>query len=59
MLEDFSIDKMTTFVAPAQGFYMQNDLGIDEIRVAFVLNASALKKAVEVLAEGLQSYKKL
>lgn len=56
MLEDFSLDNMTTFVAPAEGFYMQNGLGLSEIRVAFVLNAEALKKAVTILGVGIEAY---
>lgn len=56
MLEDFSLDGMTTFVAPAEGFYMQNGLGISEIRLAFVLNSESLKKAVSLLGSGLDQY---
>jgi aspartate aminotransferase len=56
MLENFSDDKATTFVAPAEGFYMQDGLGRSEIRVAFVLEADALKRAIEILGRGLEEY---
>lgn len=57
MLEDFALDGMTTFIAPAEGFYMQNGFGTSEIRVAFVLNANALKKAVSLIGVGLDQYR--
>ena len=58
MLEDFSMDGKTTFVAPAEGFYMQGGLGLNEIRVAFVLNSESLKLAIEVLGAGLEKFQK-
>jgi aspartate aminotransferase len=56
LLEDFSCQAATTFVAPAEGFYMQSGFGRNEIRVAFVLEAEALKRSIEILGLGLEAY---
>ena len=56
LLEDFSDHGETTFVAPAEGFYMQNGYGRSEIRVAFVLKSEALKRSIEILGLGLKAY---
>ena len=46
-------------LAPARGFYMSKHLGKDEVRIAYVLNRDDLEKAVEILREGLESYRSL
>ena len=56
MLADFTLDKKTTFVAPASGFYMQNGKGMNKIRIAFVLSQPDIKEAVRVLGAGLEKY---
>jgi aspartate aminotransferase len=56
LLEDFSYQAATTFVAPAEGFYMQSGFGRNEIRVAFVLEAEALKRSIEIIGLGLKAY---
>jgi hypothetical protein len=43
-------------VAPAPGFYATPGLGRNEVRIAYVLNAHALRKAVDVLSHALESY---
>jgi aspartate aminotransferase len=59
MLDKFSYNKTTTFVAPAAGFYMQNGQGIQEARFAYVLKKSEIEKAIEALAAGLERYLQL
>ena len=44
---------------PAEGFYQTPGLGIDEIRLAYVLNTKDLSKAATILKEGLETYLKL
>ena len=56
MLNKFSHEKSTVFVAPASGFYMTPNCGLDEIRIAYVLNTEDIKKAVHLLELGLDSY---
>ncbi len=57
MLKDFSLDNHTTFVAPAAGFYINPGRGLDEIRIAYVLNCGDIEKAVNCLANGLVKFK--
>lgn len=56
MLSDFSKDGMTTMVAPAAGFYATPGLGLDEARIAYVLNEADMVKALSVLRAGLEAY---
>jgi aspartate aminotransferase len=56
MLSDFTLDGRTTMVAPAAGFYATPGLGLDEIRIAFVLNEDRMRSSLEVLRKGLESY---
>jgi aspartate aminotransferase len=43
-------------IAPADGFYSTPGLGKDEVRIAYVLNVDDIKKAMNILAEGLKIY---
>jgi aspartate aminotransferase len=45
-------------VAPAAGFYATPGLGMNEIRMAYVLNCDDLRQAIRVLGEGLKAYQK-
>lgn len=56
MLEEFEYEKQTVMVAPASGFYATPGLGKDEVRIAYVLKISELKKAMETLAKALEVY---
>jgi aspartate aminotransferase len=44
-------------VAPAAGFYSTPGVGLNQIRIAYVLNTESLKKAVHILKEALKVYK--
>jgi aspartate aminotransferase len=57
MLTDFALDKETVMVAPGQGFYSTPGKGLDEIRIAYVLNESDLKRALVIFKAGLEKYK--
>lgn len=57
LLTDFSRDQETVMVAPASGFYATPGLGEDEIRIAYVLRADRLRRAVELLGLALDEYK--
>lgn len=57
MLEKFSLDGATTMVAPAAGFYGTPGLGLDEIRIAYVLNEQDLREAMRLLAAGVKAYR--
>lgn len=57
LLSDFAIDDETVMFAPAEGFYATPGLGRNEIRIAYVLNEHDLKKAMAILAAGLEAYR--
>jgi len=59
MLKDFDVDGETVMLAPAEGFYATQGLGRDEVRIAYVLNETDLKKAMNILKIGLEKYAKL
>lgn len=59
MLSDFSLDGATTMIAPGPGFYATKGMGKDEARIAYVLNVEDLKKAMRILAKGVEAYRKL
>ncbi|MBE9487723.1 MAG: pyridoxal phosphate-dependent aminotransferase [Bacteroidetes bacterium] len=57
LLEEFEYKGTTVMVAPASGFYSTPNHGMNEVRVAYVLKISELKRAVIALEEGLRAYK--
>lgn len=56
LLEDFSHEGQTVMMAPANGFYATKGAGIQEARIAYVLNQEDLKKAVICLEKALEVY---
>lgn len=56
LLEDFDYNGKTVMMAPANGFYSSKDEGLQEARIAYVLNQDALKEAVKCLEEALKVY---
>ena len=58
LLTSFSLDGKTVMVAPAPGFYATPGLGLDEIRIAYVLKEDDLRSAVRILAAALPAYRK-
>lgn len=57
LLNDFDVDNETVMLAPAEGFYATPGLGRDEVRISYCLKAEDLKKAMNILAKGLEAYK--
>lgn len=57
LLEEFDYNQQTVMVAPASGFYSTKGIGLDEVRIAYVLKKEDLIKAVEVLKHALETYK--
>lgn len=58
MLEEFQYEKETVMLAPACGFYISKNKGASETRIAYVLEAEKLRRAMEVLKIGLEEYAK-
>jgi aspartate aminotransferase len=44
-------------VAPAGGFYATPGAGLDEVRMAYVLGAAKLERAMTVFLAGLERYR--
>lgn len=56
LLEEFSYKNETVMLAPATGFYNTAGLGLDEVRIAYVLKNSEMEKAFECLRAALDQY---
>ncbi len=56
LLEDFNRNSQTVMLAPATGFYSTSDAGTNEVRIAYVLNITDLKNAMNCLQEALKIY---
>ncbi|WP_373598144.1 pyridoxal phosphate-dependent aminotransferase [Paraclostridium bifermentans] len=59
MLNEFDVDGETVMACPAEGFYATKGLGKSEIRLAYILNEADLKKAANILKQGLEKYMEL
>ncbi|MBU3098883.1 MULTISPECIES: pyridoxal phosphate-dependent aminotransferase [Clostridium] len=59
LLTDFNYNNKTVMVAPAQGFYATKGLGVNEIRLSYCLNTTALKDAMEILGIAIKKYVEL
>ena len=59
LLSDFEYDGKTVMLAPASGFYTDQNLGQNEVRIAYVLSKDDLKEALEILEKALEAYGKL
>ena len=57
LLETYDYKNETVMVAPAAGFYSSPNVGLDEVRIAYVLKKEELIKSVAVLKHALQEYK--
>ncbi len=56
LLESFEHNGETVMLAPATGFYSTPGAGINEVRLAYVLNKESLKNAMICLDEALKVY---
>jgi len=56
MLESFDLDGHTVMMAPGSGFYSTPGAGKNEVRIAYVLNKTDLKKAMDCLRKALEEY---
>ncbi len=59
LLEDFHLNNETIMVAPAAGFYSTEGLGLNQVRIAYVLNKEDLIRSVQILKTALNEYKQL
>ncbi len=56
LLEDFELNGETIMVAPAAGFYSTKGLGLNQVRIAYVLKKEDLMASVNILKEALIQY---
>lgn len=56
LLESFDHHGETIMVAPAAGFYSTTGMGLNQVRIAYVLKKESLIKAVEILKVALEQY---
>lgn len=57
LLEHFDVDGETVMVAPANGFYSTPGVGLNQVRIAYVLKKESLIKAVNIIKQALKVYK--
>lgn len=56
LLEEFDLNGETVMVAPAGGFYSSPNEGLNQVRIAYVLNQESLIRSVEILQQALAEY---
>ena len=55
-LEEFDYEGETIMLAPASGFYSDPTRGRNEVRIAYILNKTDLRRALMILGEALKVY---
>ena len=56
LLEEFDDEGETVMFAPGASFYQTPGKGVDEIRIAYVLNCRDSARAIDLLAKGITRY---
>jgi aspartate aminotransferase len=56
LLENFSYNGATVMLASASGFYSTAGLGLNEVRLAYVLNQESINSAMDILQAALIAY---
>jgi aspartate aminotransferase len=59
ILESYNYNGATVMLAPATGFYGTAGLGKKEVRLAYVLNVTAINAAMDCLENALKAYAKI
>ena len=59
LLTDFHDNNQTIMLAPAKGFYSTPGVGLNEVRIAFILDSQKLIRAASILEKALVAYGKL
>lgn len=59
LLDKFEDNQETVMLAPAEGFYVNPGLGVNQVRIAYVLNTKEIKRACELIEKGLAEYQSL
>ena len=56
MLTDYQKNQRTVMVAPGAGFYTTPGMGLNEVRIAYVLNTRDLEDAMKLLGDAVNVY---
>jgi len=56
LLTDFEDKGESVMITPGYGFYATPGKGLDEVRLAYVLNCEALTRAIRLLGAGIKAY---
>ena len=56
LLKEFSYNNSTIMLAPGTGFYGTQGMGLQEIRLAYVLNTESINAAMDCLEQALKVY---
>ena len=59
LLTDFRLDGETVMLTPAEPFYSTPMQGRNQVRVAYVLEIPALKRAMQILEKSLKTFNKV
>ena len=59
LLETYNFEGETVMVAPAAGFYSTKGVGLNQVRIAYVLKKEALIRCVQILKNAIAAYNKL
>jgi aspartate aminotransferase len=59
LLESYDLNGETVMVAPAAGFYSTKGVGLNEVRIAYVLKKEDLIRSVQILKEAIKTYNQL
>ena len=59
LLDSYDSNKETVMVAPAAGFYSTPNVGLNEVRIAYVLKKEDLIRSVAILKDALEVYNKI
>ena len=56
LLTDFEDNGETVMISPAAGFYATAGMGVNEVRIAYVLKEADLSRALDLLAMAIERY---
>lgn len=56
LLENYNLNGETVMLAPAAGFYSTPGMGLNQVRIAYVLKKEDLIRAVQILKEAIMVY---
>ena len=57
-LEHFNMGGETVALTPAKNFYLDPELGKNEVRIALVVSPDKMRRSIQIVASSLKSYKR-